>query len=944
MKKLLHCFQKKIIFRYAAHLFFDYFCTPNAKQMEEEAKEKNGTAQTEESDLQQVFHIKNMFQDWFLDYASYVNLDRAIPYIDDGLKPVQRRILHSMWEMDDGRYNKVANIVGNTMKYHPHGDSSIYDALVKMGQKELLVDCQGNWGNILTGDNAAAPRYIEARLSKFAHEVAFSPKVTEWKLSYDGRNREPVALPIKFPLLLAQGTLGLGVGFSSQILPHNFNELIDASIDYLQGRDFQIYPDFPTGGYVDVRNYNDGIRNKSKVMIRAKIQQQDKRTLVITEIPYSTTTQSLIDDISKEVEKKRLNITKILDKTAEHAEIILQLAPNTSPDQTIDALYAFTQCQVTLVPITCVVEQREIVFTDVKTILRHSADRTVDILRRELEILWGELSEKWHWISLEKIFFEKRIYKELEKDQASFEEQIADIERAFDPYRNLFKREITHDDVLKLTEKPVRKISKFDIKEAERQLQDIEVDLDEVQNNIEHIVDYTIQWFRQIKKKYGAGRERRTEIRNFESINVVTAAVANQKFYVNSKEGFIGTNLKKDENVEFAGECSDVDEIIVFHTDGSFIVTKVAEKVFVGPDILAAYVFNRNDDRTIFNMVYQDGALGFSYVKRFAIGGISRDKRYDLTKGTKGSRILYFTKNLNGEAETIRVTLRHKAKLKKPVFDFDFSTLAIKGRQSMGNILTKYPVRKIEMLSKGSSTLNALSLWFDDSIQRLNTDQRGQLLGEFKANDKLIAFYKAGYCKITGFDLSLHFDEGLLFVEKFHPQRFVTVLYWDKEQKKYFLRRSHVEESERKIELLCGNPKAEMLLCTTEYLPQAEITYTDKQHPEKTTEIMPLAGLTEETKLKSKGKKLTFDRIYRITEVEPLPYEEEEELEEAEEETVAEGPEERDSETVADTNADEEDEARETAEDMLLIDRMLRNAPEAESPGSEGIQMSLFDD
>ena len=406
MKKLLHCFQKKLIFRYAAHLFFDYFCTPNAKQMEEEAKEKIGTAQTEESDLQQVFHIKNMFQDWFLDYASYVNLDRAIPYIDDGLKPVQRRILHSMWEMDDGRYNKVANIVGNTMKYHPHGDSSIYDALVKMGQKELLVDCQGNWGNILTGDNAAAPRYIEARLSKFAHEVAFSPKVTEWKLSYDGRNREPVALPIKFPLLLAQGTLGLGVGFSSQILPHNFNELIDASIDYLQGRDFQIYPDFPTGGYVDVRNYNDGIRNKSKVMIRAKIQQQDKRTLVITEIPYSTTTQSLIDDISKEVEKKRLNITKILDKTAEHAEIILQLAPNTSPDQTIDALYAFTQCQVTLVPITCVVEQREIVFTDVKTILRHSADRTVDILRRELEILWGELSEKWHWISLEKIFFE----------------------------------------------------------------------------------------------------------------------------------------------------------------------------------------------------------------------------------------------------------------------------------------------------------------------------------------------------------------------------------------------------------------------------------------------------------------------------------------------------------------------------------------------------------
>ncbi len=878
-------------------------------------------------DLQQVFHIKNMFQDWYLDYASYANLDRAIPYIDDGLKPVQRRILHSMWEMDDGRYNKVANIVGNTMKYHPHGDSSIYEALVKLGQKELLVDCQGNWGNILTGDNAAAPRYIEARLSKFAHEVAFSPKVTEWKLSYDGRNREPVALPIKFPLLLAQGTLGLGVGFSSQILPHNFNELIDASIDYLQGRDFQIYPDFPTGGFVDVREYNDGIRNKTKVLIRAKILQQDKKNLVITEIPYNTTTQSLIEDISKAVEKGRLKITKILDKTTEQAEIILQLAPNTSPDQTIDALYAFTQCQVTINPITCVVVNREIQFTDVKSILRHSADRTVDILRRELEILLGELSEKWHWISLEKIFFEKRIYKELEKDQASFEAQISDIERAFDPYRSLFRREITREDVLKLTEKPVRKISKFDIKEAERQLQDIEVDIDEVRNNIEHIIDYTIQWFRQIKKKYGAGRERRTEIRNFENIKAASAAVANQKLYVNSKEGFIGTNLKKDENVVLAGECSDVDEIIVFHEDGSFLVTKVAEKVFVGPDILAAYVFNRNDDRTIFNMVYQDGPLGFSYVKRFAIGGVSRDKRYDLTKGTKGSKVLYFTMNKNGEAETVRVTLRHKAKLKKPVFDYDFSTLAIKGRQSIGNILTKYPVRKIELQSRGASTLNALSLWFDESIQRLNTEQHGRLLGEFVATDKLISFYKAGYCKITGFDLSLHFDEGLLFVEKFNPRRPISVLYYDKEQKKYFLRRSLVEESDKKIELLCGNPKAEMLFCSIQYLPQAEITYTDKQHPDKTTELFNVAEMTEETKLKSKGKRLSFDKIYKIKELEPLPYDEPE-------------TEPEDTDELSDSEA----EAAEDAEDGELMERIIQKAPVSEDSAGEGIQMNLFDD
>ena len=878
-------------------------------------------------DLQQVFHIKNMFQDWYLDYASYANLDRAIPYIDDGLKPVQRRILHSMWEMDDGRYNKVANIVGNTMKYHPHGDSSIYGALVTLGQKELLIDCQGNWGNILTGDDAAAGRYIEARLSKFALDVAFSPKVTEWKLSYDGRNKEPVALPVKFPLLLAQGTLGLGVGFSSLILPHNFNELIDASIDYLQGRDFQIYPDFPTGGFVDVREYNDGIRNKTKVLIRAKILQQDKKNLVITEIPYTTTTQSLIEDISKAVEKGRLKITKILDKTAEQAEIILQLAPNTSPDQTIDALYAFTQCQVTINPITCVVVNREIQFTDVKSILRHSADRTVDILRRELEILLGELSEKWHWISLEKIFFEKRIYKELEKDQASFEAQISDIERAFDPYRSLFRREITREDVLKLTEKPVRKISKFDIKEAERQLQDIEVDIDEVRNNIEHIIDYTIQWFRQIKKKYGTGRERRTEIRNFENIKAASAAVANQKLYVNSKEGFIGTNLKKDENVVLAGECSDVDEIIVFHEDGSFLVTKVAEKVFVGPDILAAYVFNRNDDRTIFNMVYQDGPLGFSYVKRFAIGGVSRDKRYDLTKGTKGSKVLYFTMNKNGEAETVRVTLRHKAKLKKPVFDYDFSTLAIKGRQSMGNILTKYPVRKIELQSRGASTLNALSLWFDESIQRLNTEQHGRLLGEFVATDKLISFYKAGYCKITGFDLSLHFDEGLLFVEKFNPRRPISVLYYDKEQKKYFLRRSLVEESDKKIELLCGNPKAEMLFCSIQYLPQAEITYTDKQHPDKTTELFNVAEMTEETKLKSKGKRLSFDKIYKIKELEPLPYDEPE-------------TEHEDTDELSDSEA----EAAEDAEDGKLMERIIQKAPVSEDSAGEGIQMNLFDD
>ena len=910
--------------------------------MDDEALNGNMPEKTAGNDLQQVFHIKDMFQDWYLDYASYVNLDRAIPDINDGLKPVQRRILHSMWEMEDGRYNKVANIVGNTMKYHPHGDSSINDALVNMGQKELLIDCQGNWGNILTGDGAAAGRYIEARLSKFAMDVVFNPKTTEWKFSYDGRNKEPISLPVKFPLLLQQGTLGLGVGLSSLILPHNFIELIDASIDVLQGRDFTLYPDFPTGGYIDVRDYNDGCRNertKSSVRIRAKIQQLDKRTLVITEIPYSTTTQSLIEDISKAIERGRLNINKIFDKTAEQAEIVLQLQPNTSPDQTIDALYAFTQCQVSLSPITCVVMGKEMLFTDVKTILRASTQRTLDLLKRELEIMLGELNDKWHWISLEKIFFEKRIYKELEKDQNSFEEQIVDIERAFDPYRSLFKREITREDVLKLTEKPVRKISKFDIKEAERQIQDIEVDIDEVTNNIAHIVDYSIQWFRQLKKKYGSGRERRTEIRNFESINAAHVAVANQKLYMNSKEGFIGTNLKKDENVVQIGECSDVDEIIVFHEDGTFIVTKVAEKVFVGTNIFEAHVFARNDDRTIYNMAYQDGQLGYCYVKRFAIGGVSRDKSYDLTQGKKGSKVLYFTMNKNGEAEKVRVTLKHKAKLKKPVFDFDFSTLVIKGRSSRGNILSKHPVRKIEMLSKGTSTLDALQIWFDDSIRRLNTEQRGLLLGEFKANDKLIAYYKSGYYKITGFDLSLHFEDDLLYVEKMNPRKPITVLYYDKTLKKYFLRRSLPEITEKKTDLLAGNPKAELQCCTSDYLPQIEILYTDKDHPEKSREVLSPAEMTDITKLKSKGKKMGWEKLFQCQLLDPLPYDEPEEEMTEEEEFEME-------EISAEENDAQEEalEAAETAEDNALMEEVIGHAPpKIEEASGEGVQMDLFD-
>ncbi len=694
----------------------------NIKNTEEnianEIEQENQGEETQNTgDLQKILHVRTMFEDWFLDYASYVNLDRAVPDIYDGLKPVQRRILHSMRELEDGRYNKVANIIGNTMKYHPHGDTSIGDALVNIGQKELLIDCQGNWGNILTGDSAAAPRYIEARLSKFALDVVFNPKTTRWKYSYDGRNKEPICLPVKFPLLLAQGVEGIGVGLSSKVMPHNFIELIDASIAILENKDFVIYPDFPTAGYVDVSNYNDGQRG-GKIRVRAKIVQTDKKTLTITEIP---TTQSLIESITKATEKGRLNLRKIFDKTAENAEIVLSLAPNTSPDQTIDALYAFTDCQKSISPNACVVKDDKPVFVDVKYILRENTYNTMKLLKRELEILLDELNEDWHWISLEKLFFEKRIYKELEKDQESFESQIDAIERAFDPYRKHFKREISREDVLKLTEKPVRKISKFDIKKADEQIQDIETNMDEVNNHLAHLVDYTINYFKQIKKKYGAGKERKTEIRNFDNITVATVAVANQKLYVDRENGFIGTSLKKN---EYVCDCSDIDEIIVFKANGTFLVTKVTDKQFVGKDIIHADVFTRNDDRTIYNLIYSDGKNGVAFAKRFAVGGITRDKDYDLTQGKPVSKVLYFTANKNGEAEVVKITLKPKPKLKKTIFDFDFSTLAIKGRSSRGNIVSKNPVKNIVLTQKGTSTLSALSIWFDKSVNRLNTEER----------------------------------------------------------------------------------------------------------------------------------------------------------------------------------------------------------------------------
>jgi topoisomerase-4 subunit A len=896
--------------------FQDDMLEINENQDSEEITTETNQNQEESqtNGLQNVLQIRSMFEDWFLDYASYVNLDRAVPDIYDGLKPVQRRILHSMRELEDGRYNKVANIIGNTMKYHPHGDASIGDALVNIGQKELLVDCQGNWGNTLTGDSAAAARYIEARLTKFAMDVVFNPKTTRWKHSYDGRNKEPICLPVKFPLLLAQGAEGIGVGLSSKVLSHNFIELINASIDILEERDYVLYPDFPTGGYVDVANYNDGQRS-GKIRVRAKIVQTDKKTLTITEIPPETTTQSLIESITKAVEKGRLTLKRIFDKTADKAEIVLQLAPNTSPDQTIDALYAFTECQKSISPNACVIEDKKPVFVDVKYILRKNTELTMALLKQELEILLNELDDEWHWISLEKIFFENRIYKELEKDQLSFEDQLKDMELAFLPYCKQLRRDVTRDDVIKLSEKPVRNISKFDIKKANEQLLNIEEKLEAVKYKLVHIVEYGIDYFLQIKKKYGEGKERRTEIRSFDTIAVSAVAVANQKLFVDRENGFIGTSLKKN---EYLCDCSDIDEIIVFRDNGTFLVTKVSEKQFVGTDIIHADVFNRNDDRTIYNMIYSNGKNGVSFAKRFAVGGITRDKEYDLTQGKSGSKVLYFTANKNGEAEIVKVTLKPKPKLKKTVFEFDFTLLAIKQRGSMGNTVSKNPVKHIYLAQKGTSTLSALSVWFDKTVTRLNTDGRGFLLGTFAGDDKLIAYYKEGYYKITGFDIATHFDDNLLWIEKYNPLKPITIIYKDNLKKKHFIKRALVEPSAKRVDFIDKELKQDLYLLSIHYLPQLKITYQEKGKKEVVTTIFPVADWVEITKLKARGKSLDFDTLVSIEELEPLPYDQPQE------------------EAVVNL---EDDEAPEPT-DLILDEGIVWDDPEKDP----GVQMSLFEE
>lgn len=824
-------------------------------------------AEEEQRGVRYIQHLDGMYQRWFLDYASYVILERAVPYINDGLKPVQRRILHSMREMEDGRYNKVANIIGDTMKYHPHGDASIGDALVQLGQKDLLVDCQGNWGNIFTGDSAAAPRYIEARLSKFALEVVFNPKTTIWKYSYDGRNREPVTLPVKFPLLLAQGVEGIAVGLASKILPHNFNELLDACVAYLEQREFVLYPDFPTGGLIDVSKYCDGMRGGS-VKIRARIKKEDNnRILKITEIPFGRTTTTLIDSIIKANDKGKIKIKKIDDNTAGNVEILIHLAAGVSSDKTIDALYAFTDCELSISPNSCVIENDKPRFIPVSEILKRSVDDTVRLLKLELEIRLHELQEEWHSSSLERIFIEQKIYKDKEYEACkSGEEAIPHVRMRLTPFVGGFFREITDEDILNLFEIRMKRIFRFDSEEIERKIEGLERDIVSVKHDIEHIIPYTIGYYQRIKTKYGKGRERKTEIRSFENIEASKVVIANEKLYINREEGFVGTALKKD---EYICDCSDMDDLVVFKKDGTYYVTKVAEKVFVGKDVLYVNLFKKNDRRTIYNVIYRDGRYGSAYVKRFGITGVTRDKMYNLTRGTSGSRILYFSANPNGEAELIRIFLKPKPALKKLVFEYNFAKLAIKGRDSMGNILSKNDIHKISVVHKGVSTLGGCKIWLDEDVLRLNIDNRGKYIGEFQGEDRILIVRKNGTFYTTDFDLNNHYEEGYMVFEKYEPEKIWSAVYFDADQNYYYLKRFRFEECTKLNSVVGENEKSCLVCLSSEKYPRFEVSFGGK-YESRPPLVISAEEFIGEKSFRAKGKRITTFEVREIREIEPV--------------------------------------------------------------------------
>ncbi|MGN5955189.1 DNA gyrase/topoisomerase IV subunit A [Sphingobacterium lactis] len=805
--------------------------------------------------------LSGLYENWFLDYASYVILDRAVPHINDGFKPVQRRILHSLKEMDDGRFNKAANVIGNTMKYHPHGDASIGDAMVQLGQKDLLIDCQGNWGDPITGDSAAAARYIEGRLSKFANEVVFNPDTTEWQLSYDGRNKEPITLPVKFPLLLAQGAEGIAVGLATKIMPHNFIELIDGSIQVLQGERPSIYPDFPTGGMADVSAYNEGMRG-GKIRVRAKIEERDKKTLAITEIPFGTTTGSLIDSIVTANEKGKIKIKKIEDNTAEFVEILVHLAPGISPDVTIDALYAFTGCETSISPNTCVIKNNKPLFMSVNDVLIENTKQTKSLLKQELEIRLNELQEKIFFSTLLKIFIQEGMYKHKDyENSGDFDTVVVVLDRLFEPFFDQFYRAITPEDYKRLIDKPMSSITRFDVKKADEQMRALEEEIKEVKKNLRNLTEYAIKWFEHIRSKYSKGRERKTELRIFDKVEATQVALANAKLYVNREEGFIGTNMKKDELV---GDCSDIDDIIVFRSDGKYNVVKIQDKVFVGKDIIHVAVFKKGDERTIYNAIYKDGATGTSYIKRFAVTGVTRDKDYDIGKGSKGSKILYFTANSNGEAEIVNVQLKPHTKLRKLTFDLDFAEVAIKGRASQGNIVSKYPVKKIAFKSAGISTLAGRKIWYDDILKRLNADDRGKFLGEFDGDDKILMTLADGSYELCNFDLNNHFDEKMVRLEKFIPEQVYTAIHQDTKTGTYYVKRFNFDDTQvgKRGRFIAEESKLILLTNNDEPIVHLDLLKGKSQTPEsldqQLTEIVDVKGM------KAQGNRLSFHTVKKI--------------------------------------------------------------------------------
>lgn len=841
----------------------------NEEPIDETSAKSSGKYDKLLSSDSRKYKLSGMFKDWFLDYSSYVILQRAVPHIVDGLKPVQRRVLHAMFRMDDGSYTKVANIVGQAMQYHPHGDASILGALVQLGQKGLLIDCQGNWGNILTGDSNAAPRYIEARLSKFAKEVVFDPKITNWMTSYDGRNQEPTELPVRFPLLLAQGTEGIAVGMASKILPHNFNELIDASVKILEGEDFTIYPDFPTGGSADCSNYKDGARGGS-VKVRAKIEKIDKNTVAITEIPYGKTSHILIDSILKAKDKGKIKIKKIEDMTTEKVEILIHLPNDVSPDKTIDALYAFTDCECNIAPNACVIVDNKPQFLSVKDILFYDTNHTRDLLKWQLDIRLAELEDQWHYTSLERIFFENKVYKILEQNQNSWEQQLQDVFTEMKTYQDVLRREILMEDIERLVEKPVRKISKFDTKAIDEKIAAIEAEMETVKNNIEHITEYTIDWFKMLKVKYGKPFVRQTEITAFESIAVTKVVSNNAKLYANYEEGFVGLNLKKDDNGTYICDCSDLSEVIVIGKDGKYRITKVTDKAFFWKDLLYVGVFNRGDSRTIYNVIYREGKSSVSYAKRFAITSVTRDKDYDITTGEEGSKILWFTVNHNGEAESVRIYLRPRPKLKKTQFEYDFSTLAIKGKASRGNLVSKNPIARIQLKSKGVSTIGGKDIWYDADIQKLNDEQRGQYLGEFGPEDKVLAIFKDGTFYTTSFDVSNRYQGEVIKVEKFDPNKTYTALYYDAAAKAFYVKRfSFVLSDNTPLSFIAPGTKSYLVALSEDKHPQFQVIFGGK-YEHRDPENIDAEEYIAKKGYAAKGKKCHQYDLKEVKFIEPL--------------------------------------------------------------------------